>query len=42
MRWTWAICACTVCAIALTAAEMADFPLLLVLTAMLTMAFTWL
>jgi hypothetical protein len=42
MRAIWAICACAVCVIALAAAQMADFPILIVLTAVLTMALTWL
>ena len=42
MRAIWAICACAACVTALAATRIADFPILVVLTAVLTMALTWL
>lgn len=42
MRAIWAVCVCAACVIALAATQAADFPILVVLTAVLTMALTWL
>jgi len=42
MKAIWAICACAACVTALAAAQMADFPILVVLTSVLMMALTWL
>ena len=42
MRAIWTLCACAACLTALAAAQMADFPVLVVLTAVLTLALTWL
>ena len=42
MRAIWAVCACAVCLTALAATQMADFPIVVVITAVLTMALTWL
>lgn len=42
MRAIWAICACAACLAALAATQIADFPILVVLTAVLTMALAWL
>jgi hypothetical protein len=42
VRAIWAICACAACLTGLAAAQLADFPILVVLTAVLTMVLTWL
>lgn len=42
MKAIWAICACAGCVTALAATQVADFPVFVVLTAVLTMALTWL
>ena len=42
MRAIWALCACAACVTALAVAQIADFPVLVVLTAVMTMALTWL
>ncbi len=42
MKAIWAICACAACTTALAATLVADFPIFVVLTAVLTMVLTWL
>ena len=42
MRVLWAVCACAACVLTLAAVRAADFPVLVVITAVLTMALTWL
>jgi hypothetical protein len=42
MRAVWAICAAVACVVALAATQTTDFPLLVVLIAILTMVVSWL
>jgi len=42
VRAIWTLCACAACLTALAALQSADFPVVVVLTAVLTMVLTWL
>ena len=42
MRTVWALCAAAVCVIALAATQTTQFPLVVVLVAVLTMVVSWL
>ena len=42
MRTIWALCAAAACVVALEATQTTEFPLLIVLMAVLTMVVSWL
>jgi hypothetical protein len=42
MKIIWAMCTCAACVTALAATRSADFPILVVLTAVLTLVLGWL
>lgn len=42
MRAIWTVCGCAACLTALAAAQAADFPVAVVLTAVATMVLAWL
>lgn len=42
MRVLWTICACAACLAGLAATQSADFPIVVIVTALVTLVLTWL